>query len=91
MKKLILSILLAAVLLFTSLSLTSCGNQDYFDMEQDTYKYVHCISSGKCYKIKSWKNNEIGIKVTTESYGIMYFSEGTYILVGDKCPICNHS
>ena len=72
-----------------SILLASCGNQRIGDWEWDTYNYIHCLETGKCYKISSWKNNEIGIKVVVENYGNMYFSEGTYILVESKCPICS--
>ena len=87
MKKLILSILLLCV---SVVVLASCGNKRLFDFENDTYNYIHCIADGKCYKLKSWKNNDVGIKVVTENYGAMFFSEGTYILIENHCPICKH-
>jgi hypothetical protein len=31
----------------------------------------------------------MGIEVQTKEYGALYFSEGTYILVENKCPICD--
>jgi len=80
-------ILLAGVFIFT---LTSCGNRHYIDFEFDNYKYVHSLTTGECYEIQSWTNMDVGIKVKTKEYGILYFSEGTYILVGEKCPVCNH-
>jgi len=87
MKKLLLSIVLLFVCIIT---LVGCGNRHYWDMEFDEYKYVHCFITDECYKIVSWTDMEVGIKVETAEYGILYFSEGTYILIGDKCPICNH-
>lgn len=73
------------------LALCSCGNQRLFDIEADVYNYIHDVNNGKCYAITSWKNNEIGIKVVTKDYGNLYFSEGTYILVSNVCPVCgNH-
>jgi len=87
MKKLIFSLIMVFIIVFV---MTSCGNRNYWDWEHDTYNYVHYIPENKCYAITSWKNNEIGIKVETKEYGILYFSEGTYILIGNKCPICNH-
>jgi len=87
MKKLLLTILLLFVCVFT---LCGCGNRHYWDFEFDKYKYVHCLLTDECYQIISWTDMEVGIKVETTEYGILYFSEGTYILVGDKCPICNH-
>jgi len=83
MKK-ILAVLFAVMLVV----LCSCGNQRLLDFEHDTYNYIHCFETGKCYKITSWKNNEIGIKVVTEKYGNMYFSEGTYLLIENDCPVC---
>ena len=80
--------LLGIALAISLLLLSSCGNQRLWDFEYDVYNYIHDVHNGRCYKIKSWKNNEIGIKVDTEDYGFLYFSEGTYILVEDKCPIC---
>ena len=87
MRKLVVSIVLLFVCIIT---LVGCGNRRYFDFEFDGYGYIHCIPDGRCYKIKSWKDNEVGIKVETEDYGVLFFSEGTYILVEKKCPICNH-
>ena len=88
--KTIKRILLTLLIIISTLSLASCGNRHYFDLEFDTYTYVHCFETNKCYKISDWTDMEVGIKVKTVDYGILYFSEGTYILVGDKCPICNH-
>lgn len=81
--------LLSIVLGLSLLILCSCGNRAYFDFEHDTYKHLHCFETGKCYNIESWKDMKVGIKITTKEYGILYFSEGTYMLVGEKCPICN--
>lgn len=90
--KRILSIICISILAITMMfGLGSCGNQRLFDIEADVYNYIHDVYNGKCYAITSWKNNNIGIKVVTRDYGNLYFSEGTYILVSNYCPICgNH-
>jgi hypothetical protein len=53
------------------------------------FNYIHNTITDECYELKSWKDNEMGIEVKTAEYGSLYFSEGTYILVEDECPICN--
>lgn len=78
-------------LMFTFL-ITSCGNMS-IGMGEYKYKKIHISlgsSIGKCYEIKKWYNNQTGIEVEVDDYGHLFLSEGTsYILVSDKCPICD--
>lgn len=55
-----------------------------------SYTKVH-IFGQRCYEIESWHDNSIGIEVKTKDYGSIYLSEGRYMLVEDKCPICEYS
>lgn len=78
------------ILAFALAMLTSCnlnvgfGNFTFSKIHIDTYNY-----SG-CYDIVSWNDTESpGIEVRTKEYGSIYASEGTYILIEDKCPICD--
>lgn len=82
MKKLKRLLLAAAA----ALSLTSCNMS--VGWGNLSYTKVHCTVNNVCYKIDSWYDNDMGIEVKTKDYGSMYFSEGTYILIEDKCPIC---
>ena len=87
MKKLCL--LLAFALLTTAL-LTSCGNYSA-GFGNYSYKKIHIDThhfSG-CYTVETWYESESGIEVTTKELGSIFASEGTYILVGDKCPVCD--
>lgn len=85
----IVGIILVSIIMICCL--TSCGNRRYIDFEFDTYRYVHCKLTNECYEVESWTNMDVGIKVKTKEYGVLYFSEGDYILVGSSCPICNHN
>lgn len=81
-------------LLFVSivliLALVSCGNQSlgfgnysYTKIHIDTYHF-----SG-CYTVEKWYESDSGIEVKTKEVGSIFASEGTYILVEEKCPICD--
>ena len=86
MKK--IAILLVFVIL--TLALCSCGNQSV-GFGNYTFRKVHIDTphfSG-CYTIEKWHDNERGIEVKTKEVGSIFLSEGTYILVEDKCPICD--
>lgn len=86
MKK-IFSILVIVILIFV---LCSCnmsmgfGNFEFKKIHIDTYNY-----SG-CFTVEKWHDNSTGIEVKTKEAGSMYFSEGTYFLISDDCPFCNH-
>jgi len=86
MKKICLLLVLALVVM----SLAACGNYSagfgnytYTKIHIDTYHF-----SG-CYTVEKWYESESGIEVTTKECGSIFASEGTYILVQDKCPICD--
>ncbi len=54
------------------------------------YTRVHFYVGGKecCEEIASWHKNEIGCEVELANGNHLYLSEGTYILIGNECPIC---
>lgn len=70
--------------------LCSCGNMS-IGPGKYTFNKVHIMDDGKsvCVDIDKWHDNEgSGIEVHSEKYGSMFLSEGSYILIEDKCPIC---
>jgi hypothetical protein len=86
MKKICLFLILAVL----ATALFSCGNYgmglgnySYTKIHIDTYHF-----SG-CYTVEKWYESESGIEVTTKELGSIFASEGTYILVEDKCPVCD--
>ena len=56
-----------------------------------TFKKIHICLEGvnKCINIEKWYNNDVGIEVYSKGYGALFFSEGTYILIENRCPICD--
>lgn len=82
----------ALILGLAALSLASCGNMNY-GWGNYTFTRVHILdggaTSGHCVAITSWHDDDIGIEVHTTDYGTLYLSEGTYVLVESKCPICD--
>ncbi len=87
MKKLFL---LLISLLTCALTLASCGNYSA-GLGNYTYKKIHIDThhfSG-CCEVKKWYESESGVEVLTKEYGSIFVSEGAYILIGEKCPICD--
>lgn len=60
------------------------GNYEFKKVHIDTHNY-----SG-CFTVKKWYESETGVEVKTEEAGSMFLAEGTYFLIGDDCPFCNH-
>lgn len=56
-----------------------------------TFRKIHICKGDvqKCIEIKKWHDDRTGVEVYSEEYGALFFAEGTYILIGDKCPICD--
>lgn len=82
-------LILVSVLIF-ALLLTGCGNMA-MGPGNYTFNKVHVSTPdfNGCVTLETWYDNERGIEVKTKEYGAMYLSEGTYILIEDKCPICD--
>ena len=83
-------ICLFLILVIAVLALGSCGNYsvgfgnyNYTKIHIDTHHF-----SG-CYTVEKWYESDSGIEVKTAELGSIFASEGTYILVSDKCPICD--
>ena len=86
--KLFATIILVAALL---LAHTACGNMS-MGLGNYTYSKIHIMNydgSGVCATVEKWYDTETGVEVLTKEYGSMYLSEGTYIMLEDKCPYCN--
>ena len=84
MKNAVCFVLIAVMLLLGSCNM-GIGLGSY------TFTKVHiCLPGGvnKCIPIEKWYDDDMGIEVYSEEYGALYLSEGTYILVESKCPIC---
>lgn len=88
MKK--IGFVLLAVLILSMFILTSCNMSLGFG--NFNYPKVHICVGGinSCFTLTKWYDNDSGgIEVVTKEFGNLYLSEGTYILVKDKCPICD--
>ena len=86
MKKICLFLIFALTLMM----LGSCGNYSA-GFGNYNYKKIHIDThhfSG-CYTVERWYESENGIEVTTAELGYIFASEGTYILVENKCPVCD--
>ena len=83
MKKIVSLILIILCVITMSSCNMSVGLGNY------TFKKIHCTVSNECYSIINWHDNDRGVEVKTTEYGAIFFSEGTYILVEDRCPICD--
>lgn len=92
-RNLALCIAVVVLAVFLCPMFSSCGNMDIIGIGTYTFKYVHIINggNGKCVEIRSWINNDSnanGIEVTLTDGTGMFFSEGSYYLSEDKCPLC---
>ena len=83
--------IIAVIMVLTLMStLCACnmsmgfGNFEFKKVHIDTYNY-----SG-CFTVEKWHDNETGIEVKTKEAGSLYLSEGTYFLISDDCPFCDH-
>lgn len=84
MKKIIIAVALVAIILTVAIIMTGCS-------DSRTYKRVHIIESGKCYKISNYAVLSYGsCRTCLENGDRIFLSQGTYFLVSDKCPICDH-
>lgn len=86
MKKIVFVIAVTMLLAF----LVACGNMS-IGLGNFEFKGLHCSDfSGnvKDFTVEKWYENGQGIEVKTKEAGSMFFSEGTYILYEDVCPIC---
>jgi len=90
MKRKILYIIMSLIILSTFI-LTSCGNLSIGAGNFNFKKvHIHLGSIDRCLTIEKWYDNEgMGIEVKTKECGSLFLSEGTYILIEDKCPICD--
>jgi len=93
MKKKIVSTIMILILLVTLVCafMTSC-NKLLLDTTY-TFKYVHVIEAGKCYKVIGWTDYEDGdqLQVNIEGIGTCLFHSNQIVLLADKCPFgCNH-
>lgn len=52
---------------------------------------IHCADFAgnvRDFTVIKWYDNSNGIEAQTEEAGSLFFSEGTYILYANECPIC---
>lgn len=83
--------ILLVMLILAVTSLTSCGNMSVGPGNY-SFKKVHINTheNSCCVDIDKWHDSEgDGIEVHSKDTGSMFLSEGTYILIEDKCPICD--
>lgn len=82
-------IILAICMMFTCLSLTACNEDLSFGNYQFNRVHFSVGNEERCAEVQSWHDNELGCEVKLKDGNVLYLSEGTYILIKDKCPICN--
>ena len=78
---LILIVLIGTMMFCACNYSAGCGNLSFEKIHIDTHHF-----SG-CYTVEKWYSSENGLEVKTKELGAIFVSEGTYILVEDKCPI----
>ena len=89
MKK-VVSLVLAVIMFVSVICIfTSCGNMS-IGLGNFTFTKIHIMSrvEEKCIELEKWYEGSNGIEVKSKDGHSFFFSEGTYILVGDYCPIC---
>lgn len=60
------------------------GSYEFKKVHIDTHNHERCLT------IEKWYDSETGgIEVKTREAGSLFLSEGTYLLVGDSCPLCD--
>lgn len=85
MKKFIVKLAVIAALLP---GLSSC-NKTVLDFNF-VYDKVHLYETGKCYKIKEWKDYEgEQLQVKLEDDTVVLTSAQKAMLIKGKCPICD--
>lgn len=87
MKKIIAILMICGLMI----AMCGCGNMSV-GLGSYTYKKVHIntLNYSGCLELEKWYDNSSGIEVKTKEVGSLFLSEGTYILIGEKCPICDH-
>ena len=90
MKKTI-GLILVLVLVLVLLTSVLCGCNVSYGLGELEFNKVHITTYHYqgCIDIDKWYDNENGVEVKTTEYGHIYLSEGNYILIADKCPICD--
>lgn len=87
MKKALLILTLVAMMTF---ALTGCNQS--LGWGSYSYHKVHVQMYGQepvHLNVKSWREDEGGIELKTESYGTILLGDGTYMMYdSDSCPIC---
>ena len=81
------------ILIVAIIAITLCSCNMSVGLGNFNYTRIHiemCDYSG-CYTIEKWYENDsgVGVEVKTKELGNIFVSEGLYILVSDKCPICD--
>ena len=79
-----------ALLVTVLLLLGLCSCNESYGLGSFEFKKIHIDTDGYsgCLTVEKWYDNDMGVEVKTKEVGYLYLSEGTYILIGDTCPIC---
>lgn len=81
-------IIIASILLISSLTILSGCNKQVFDFNYEFDK-VHLHEADKCVKIKKWNDYEgEQIQVILEDGTVMLVSSYNADLINGKCPYC---
>lgn len=87
MKKIIKISIVCLIVIMITIFMTGCGNMS-FSLGNYNFTKVHIIGN-HCEEISEWHDNELGCEVRMTHGGSIHLSEGTYILIEDRCPICD--
>lgn len=85
MKKIIAvtAIVIASLTLFASCNKSyGLGNYSFKKVHVDTH------NGSRCLTVEKWHDDETGVEVKTKEAGALFLSEGTYIMIEDRCPFC---
>lgn len=86
MKKIVVSLIACLVIaLFSACGNMSIGPGNY---QFEGLHFADHAGNTRDFTILKWYEGGQGIEVQTEEAGSMFFSEGTYILYEDTCPVC---
>ena len=91
MKRIVKVLAAVMAVAIVSVVLASCGNLSMgFGNFEFKKVHIHMGNFEGCLTIEKWFDVDgPGIEVQTKECGSLFLSEGTYVLVQDKCPICD--
>ena len=81
---LVLMLIAVMVAIFVGCNVSpGMGSLEFNKVHVDTYHYSGCL------EVDKWYETDTGVEIKTKNGESIYLSEGTYIMVEDKCPFCS--